>query len=245
MKKRLPQAVGLSSDSSDGLSTPTSSERSCSSSALSAATTCPNSPDGGSDDSDSPDMRIGLDELHIFDDLRKSEPGAAITPRTKSSLDFLDRLEQAERRDQDTLRVARDQGVRLTPRDRPAPRVNGAAASDGAPAAAPPAARSLPGRSPRDSPRGGEGLKRRNTRCGGGSGDGNLTRDVLLSVVDLDKLNLDDFTLDELMASPRCDASTALQGVDEIVDLVCRDLASPTWSDLNGGGATGLQECEC
>jgi len=75
-------------------------------------------------------------------------------------------------------------------------------------------------------------------------GDGELTRDVLLSVVDLDKLNLDDFTLEELMmASPRGEGAP-LQGVDEIVDLVCRDLASPTWSETRGD-APPMQECEC
>ncbi|KAL1506908.1 hypothetical protein AB1Y20_007772 [Prymnesium parvum] len=190
--KRLPKAAALSSG--DGDTTPSTSRSSASE--QSRASTRPGSP-----------TCDGIEALSLW-------PDSPLPSWPASPSGFLDRLEAAERRDQETLRAMSERGVSFLP---PTPR-RASAVSPVDPIGGE--------RTPREgdnTPRGGEDRKRQNTRD---AGDGDLMRDMLLSVVDLDQLNVDELNLDELL-------EPASQGVDEIVDLVCGDLASASLPDFD------------
>ncbi|KAL3919093.1 MAG: hypothetical protein SGPRY_005757 [Prymnesium sp.] len=202
--KRFPQAVALQGCDSEGISTPTSSDRS---SERSAAPTLPSSPG------------IGLHELSLLDEL---SPTHACTSAPHAGTSFLDRLEDAERRDQLTLQSAQANGVGLGAHS--CTELDGSLPSN-----------SMSCRSPRASPRSGESSKRQNTRSACAMGDGDLMRDVVLSVVDLDKLNLDDLCLDDFTQSTICEATSP--AFDEIIDMFCYELAGPTSPAVNGSNA--------
>jgi len=151
------------------------------------------------------------------------EGQAILTPRTADALDFLTKLEAAERRDEEALATGAQEKEALHRL-----RTQCGISADG--------------RSPRDSPRG--DYKRRATRPitpGGGT----------ICVTDLDQLDLADFTLDELIASQQqegCLADEPLQAeplhsVDDIMELVCKQMESPRWSDF--GDSAMLAECMC
>lgn len=165
------------------------------------------------------DGQTARDELKLFKD---SLDGAQVTPRTHAAtLDFLERLEEAEARDAEVLNSARESEATAAQR-----RLAMEASS-------------LPGRSPRgDTPRGDS--KRRATKARPKAQP--LSKE--LEVVDLDRLNLDDFTLDELMAEPPEQDTPPLQSVDEIMELVCKEMESPRWSDFDYDGSV-LADCHC
>jgi len=161
-------------------------------------------------------------ELQMFKECLL-EGQEVITPRTADALDFLTKLEAAELRDEEALATATQEKEAL----------HRLRAQCGV---------SADGRSPRDSPRG--DYKRRATRPitpGGGS----------ISVVDLEQLDLADFTLDELLANQQLEDSVTadplptepVQSVDEIMELVCKQMESPRWSDF--GDSAILAECMC
>jgi hypothetical protein len=228
-RKTRPMAVGLATG-----------EASPSDSSSTSSTTPSSAPSSARSDSSSsllvmsPDLSISA---KAFGSLR-SPTSAALNFCLGGSADlgFLERLEKAEARDQEALDSARGNDPQRHPTT---------------------AAASPPGRSPRDSPRG--DIKRRATRVGktlpkaaplpDDRQGGRLDQD--LEIVDLDKLNLADFTLDELMASPR--EETPLQSVDEIdemMNLVCKEMESPRWSDFDYDPSVladcrALSDCQC
>jgi len=140
---------------------------------------------------------------------------AVITPRTADALDFLTRLEHAERRDDEALASAAQEQEALQRLRQQC----GASAG---------------GRSPRDSPRG--DCKRRAVKPVARSLAGEE-----ISIVDLDQLDLKDFTLDELLEPSEQEPAL---GVDEIMELVCKQMESPRWSDF-GADAALVAECIC
>lgn len=170
-------------------------------------------------------------EILLLKDCMGNKDQPTETQRSQTAnLDFLERLEKAERRDQEALETARESEAMALQRRLVAADV-------------------LSRRSPRDSPRG--DCKRRATRAGktipkaqplvNEQNDAKLHE--MLQVIDLDKLNLDEFTLEELIASPQ-EMCPPNQFVDEMMELVCKEMESPRWSDFDYDGSV-LADCHC